>query len=72
MTHGLSTLITTTILVVPIKRPHKEELEQDRISEVFGRMSTDLLRNTTSVSPKAIIPMTLGEDIVVLTIIIRP
>ena len=72
MTHGLSTLVTTMVLVVPIECSHKEELEQNRIGEVFGRTSTDLLGNTTSVSPEAIVPMTLGENIIMPTVIIGP
>ena len=72
VTHGLGALIIAAVFVIPIKGPHKEELEQDRIGEVLGRTSPDLFGNTTRVSPKTVIPVTFGKDVVMPTIVVGP
>ena len=72
MAYSLGALVVVVVFVVPIEHPHKEELEQNWIGEVFRRASVNLLGDTTSVSPQMIIPMALCKDIVVPAIVVRP
>ena len=70
--HGLSALVTLSILPGPIVHPHLHEVIQDPISEDCRIVSTKFLDNVDGVSPKTIVVVAFIEDVVGPMFFIEP
>ena len=62
--HGLSTLVTSSVLPGPIHHPHSHEVIQDPIVKDCRIAGTKLFYDVDGVSPQMIIIVTLIKDVV--------
>ena len=62
--HGLSALVTSSVLPSPVVHSHLHEVKQDPIGKDHRIMGMELFDNTDGVSPKTIVVVAFIEDVV--------
>ena len=70
--HGLSALVTSSILPSPVIHPHSHEVKQDPIGKDHRIMGMELFNNVDGISPKMIVVVAFIEDAIGPTFFTEP